>query len=118
MASSPNHRADRVAMQIKREVNQILANEVHDPRVLGVNITDVHLTGDLSQATIYYSLLSNLASDNDKAAQGLAKVTGFVKRELAKRLTIYKLPDISFKKDESILYGDKIDQLLRGLNKD
>ena len=50
-------RSDRVAVEIQREINDILRNKVRDPRVQDVNITDVQLTGDLSQATVYYSLL-------------------------------------------------------------
>ena len=109
-------RSDRVAVEIQLEINDILRNKVRDPRVQDVNITDVQLTGDLSQATVYYSLLSNLASDNEKAATALKKATGLFKSELAKRMTIFKIPDLTFAKDESVEYGSKIDELLRGLN--
>ena len=109
-------RSDRVAVEIQREINDILRNKVRDPRVQDVNITDVQLTGDLSQATVYYSLLSNLASDNEKAATALKKATGLFKSELSKRMTIFKIPDLTFAKDESVEYGSKIDELLRGLN--
>lgn len=112
-----NFRADRVALELQREINDILRSKVRDPRVQDVNITDLHLTGDLSQATVYYSLLSNLASDNQKAQKGLDKATGLVKRELAQRMTLYKIPDLKFLKDESVEYGNKIDELLRNLNK-
>ena len=47
-----------------REVNDILNKRIRDPRVQGITITDVRVTGDLQQATIYYSLLSDLASNN------------------------------------------------------
>ena len=63
-----------------------------------------------------HSLLSNLASDNEKAATALKKATGLFKSELAKRMTIFKIPDLTFAKDESVEYGSKIDELLRGLN--
>ena len=63
-----NHfRTDRVGMEIKREVNEILQKKVRDPRVQGVTITDVQMLGDLSVAKVYYTILSNLASDNQKA---------------------------------------------------
>ncbi|MCL2677201.1 MAG: 30S ribosome-binding factor RbfA [Streptococcaceae bacterium] len=110
-------RSDRVAVEIQREINDILRHKVRDPRVQEVNITDIQLTGDLSKATVYYSLISNLASDNQKAQQGLDKATGLIKRELAHRMTIYKIPELKFAKDESIEYGSKIDELLRGLDK-
>ncbi|MDR0199115.1 MAG: 30S ribosome-binding factor RbfA [Streptococcaceae bacterium] len=112
------HRVDRVALEIQREVAAILRHDVGDPRVDAVNVTDVQVTGDLGQATIYYSLLSDLASDAKKAQAGLDRATGLVRRELAHRLTMFKVPEIKFAKDESIAYGDKIDALLRQLQKD
>lgn len=108
-------RVDRVGMEVKREVNDILQKKVRDPRVAGVTVTDVQMLGDLSAAKVYYTILSNLASDNQKAQRGLEKATGTIKRELGKRLTMYKIPDLVFVKDQSIEYGNKIDQMLRDL---
>ncbi|MGM9886301.1 MULTISPECIES: 30S ribosome-binding factor RbfA [unclassified Lactococcus] len=110
-------RSDRVAVEIQREINDILRNKVRDPRVQDINITDVKVTGDLSQATVYYSLLSELASDNQKAQAALKKATGLFKSELAKRMSIFRIPELTFEKDQSVEYGSKIDELLRGLNK-
>ncbi|HFI0724129.1 30S ribosome-binding factor RbfA [Streptococcus suis] len=112
-----NHfRTDRVGMEIKREVNEILQKKVRDPRVQGVTITDVQMVGDLSMAKVYYTIMSNLASDNQKAQTGLEKATGTIKRELGRKLTLYKIPDLVFEKDQSIEYGSKIDQMLRALD--
>ena len=112
-----NHfRSDRVGMEIKREINEILKLKVRDPRVQGVTITDVHMTGDLSLAKIYYTIHSTLASDNQKAQTGLEKATGTIKRELARKLTMYKIPDLVFEKDQSIEYGNKIDEMLLNLD--
>ncbi|MEQ9764120.1 30S ribosome-binding factor RbfA [Streptococcus jiangjianxini] len=112
-----NHRVDRVGMEIKREVNEILRLKVRDPRVQDVTITDVQMLGDLSLAKVYYTIHSELASDNQKAQIGLEKATGTIKRELGKNLHMYKIPDLSFEKDESIEYGNKIDELLRHLDR-
>ncbi|MFX4052283.1 30S ribosome-binding factor RbfA [Streptococcus suis] len=112
-----NHfRTDRVGMEIKREVNEILQKKVRDPRVQGATITDVQMVGDLSMAKVYYTIMSNLASDNQKAQTGLEKATGTIKRELGRKLTLYKIPDLVFEKDQSIEYGNKIDQMLRALD--
>lgn len=110
-------RIDRVGMELKREVNEILQKKVRDPRVQGVTITDVQMVGDLSSAKVFYTILSDLASDNKKAQEGLEKAKGTIKRELGKQLTLYKIPDLTFVKDQSIAYGNKIDQMLRDLDK-
>ena len=113
-----NYRDRRVAQEILREVNDILRKRVRDPRVQDVNITDVHVTGDLQQATIYYSILSDKASDREKAQTGLEKATGLIRKELGQGLTLYKTPELIFEVDSSVQYGNKIDELLRNLNKD
>ncbi|WP_122646896.1 30S ribosome-binding factor RbfA [Enterococcus mediterraneensis] len=113
-----NYRDRRVAQEIQKEVNQILRKRVRDPRVQEVTITDVRVTGDLQQATIYYSILSDLASEKQKAQQGLEKATGLIRRELGQVLTLYKTPELTFELDESVEYGNKIDEMLRNLHKD
>ena len=65
------YRVDRLAQEIQREVDDILLKRVRDPRVQGVTITGVDVTGDLQQATIYYSILSDKASDMEKVQAGL-----------------------------------------------
>ena len=112
-----NYRAQRLAQEIQREVTNILLREVRDPRVQEVTITGVDVTGDLQQATIYYSLLSDKASDNQKAEQGLKKATGLIRKLLGSRLQVYKTPEIMFAKDESLAYGDHIDRLLNDMYK-
>ena len=113
-----NYRDRRVAQEILREVNDILRKRVRDPRVQDVTITDVRVTGDLQQATIYYSILSDKASDRENAQRGLEKATGLIRKELGQGLTLYKTPELVFEVDSSVQYGNKIDELLRNLNKE
>ncbi|KRL92073.1 30S ribosome-binding factor RbfA [Limosilactobacillus equigenerosi] len=115
---SKQYRVERLAQQIQREVDDILLKRVRDPRVQDVTITGVDVTGDLQQATIYYSLLSEYASDGQKAQAGLEKATGLVRHELSSRLNIFKTPQLTFKRDPAIAYGNRIDQLLNQLKRD
>ena len=113
---SKQFRVDRLAGEIQREVDDILLKRVRDPRVQGITITGVDVTGDLQQATIYYSLLTDLASDGEKAQAGLDKATGLIRSELGSRLNIFKTPAIKFERDKSIAYGSRIDQLINKLH--
>lgn len=113
-----NYRDRRVGQEVLKEVNDILRKKVRDPRVQDVNITDVHVTGDLQQATIFYSILSDKASDKQKAQEGLDKAKGLIRRELGQAMSLYKTPELIFELDESVQYGNKIDEMLRNLNKD
>lgn len=112
------YRVGRLSQEIQREVDDILLKRVRDPRVQGITITGVDLTGDLQQATIYYSLLSDKASDGQKAQTGLDKATGLIRSELGARLNIFKIPELKFEKDQSVAYGSHIDELLNKLHQD
>jgi len=73
---------------------------------------------DLQQATIYYSLLSDQASDQQKAQEGLDKAKGLIRKELGQRLSLYKTPELIFEQDASVQYGNHIDDLIRKLNEE
>ncbi|WP_105964692.1 30S ribosome-binding factor RbfA [Apilactobacillus micheneri] len=109
------YRVGRLEQEIQREVNDILLKRVRDPRVQGVTITGVDVTGDLQHATIYYSILSDQESDEDETQKGLDKATSLIRGELGSRLSIYRTPELIFKLDGSIQYGSKIDQLINKL---
>ena len=70
----------------------------------------------MQQATIFYSTLSDLASEKQKAQAGL-EATGLVRRELGQALSLYKVPELQFELDESVQYGNKIDEMIRDLHK-
>lgn len=113
-----HYRVGRLEQEIQREVNDILLKRVRDPRVQGVTLTGVEVTGDLQQATIYYSILSDDEKDEETTAKGLAKATGLIRGELGSRLSIYKTPEIKFELDTSVQYGDKIDRLINKLKRE
>lgn len=108
-----NYRVQRVQQEILRSVNEILLKDIKDPRVDGVTITEVSLTGDLSQATIYYTTLDDKAGARQKTQKGLDQATGLIRSQLGKRLTTYNTPQIKFERDPSIDYGNHIEELLK-----
>ncbi|AXX64384.1 MAG: 30S ribosome-binding factor RbfA [Lactobacillus sp.] len=110
------YRVGRVEQEIQREVNDILLKRIRDPRVDGVTITGVDVTGDLQQATIYFSILSDTASSAEKAQAGLDKAKGLIRKELGQRLSIYKTPELFFKQDQSVRYGERIDELIKKMH--
>ncbi|WP_338209392.1 30S ribosome-binding factor RbfA [Lactiplantibacillus paraxiangfangensis] len=112
-----HYRVGRLEQEIQREVDDILLKRVRDPRVAGLTITGVTVTGDLQQATIYYSILSDKASDGEKTAAGLEKAKGLIRSELGSRLSIYKTPELIFERDHSVQYGSHIDELINNLKR-
>ncbi|WP_022790849.1 30S ribosome-binding factor RbfA [Weissella halotolerans] len=111
-----NFRVGRLEQEIQREVNDILLKRIRDPRVAGITVTGVEVTGDLQQATIYYSVFSKEANADEQVAAGLEAASGLIRKELGSRLTIYKTPELKFVKDDSVEYGNHIDDLIRKLN--
>ena len=109
-------RAGRLAQEIQKDISDLILKRVNDPRVQDVTITSVDVSGDLQIATIYYSLLSDYASDRKKAQAGLEAASGLIRRELGSRLTVYKIPELHFVLDQSIQYGDHIESLIRELH--
>lgn len=110
-------RTSRVAEQMKKEVGEILNQKIKDPRVGFVTVTDVDLTNDLQQATIYVSVLGD-ESEKEATLVGLSKASGFVRSEVGKRIRLRKVPEITFKFDEAHEYGNHIDAILRQLDKE
>jgi ribosome-binding factor A len=111
------NRAKRVAIRIREEISGVLLRRVRDPRIGFVTITDVDVSPDLRQAKIYYSVVGSEV-DRDQAAEGLNSARGFIKRELAARLQLKFMPDIEFVYDRSLEYGEKIENLLRDIQRE
>ncbi|TQR07270.1 30S ribosome-binding factor RbfA [Psychrobacillus soli] len=107
-------RANRVAEQMKKELGEIIGRKLKDPRIGFVTVTDVAVTGDLQQATIYITVLDGNRQDTLKA---LEKAKGFIRSEIGQRIRLRITPELLFEFDESAAYGNRIDDLLRQINK-
>lgn len=112
-----SYRPQRVAELIKIEVSQIIREELKDPRINQViSITTVRVTNDLKHAKVFVSVLGS-QKDKESLIKGLEAATGFVKKELAKRIKMRFIPDIHFQLDNSIEYGFEISKILKDINK-
>ena len=106
-------RSDRVADLIREEVAQIFVNDIADPRVHGITITDVRITPDLLTARIYY--VSANKKEVKVMTQGLESVTGYIRKQLSKTLKLRKVPDLEFYYDEVFEHGMHMETLLKGI---
>ena len=110
-------RPERVAQLMRREVAEILEHRLRDPRLSHwVSVTDVVVTGDLSLARIYVSILPT-GAERERSLEALASAAGFVRRELATRLGLREVPEVRFQLDESIETGARVDELLRKIER-
>ena len=105
-------RKDRVSEQIRRELAELIRQELKDPRVGMISITDVMVTADYAHAKVFFSTLSG----SEKIAgvlEGLQKASGFLRRELGKRIRIHTTPQLHFVFDESLERGADLSKLIQ-----
>lgn len=107
-------RPERLAEAIKKEVSQLLTEELKDPRIGFASITSVVVTKDLRYANIYVSVFGE-AEEQKATMEALQKANGFVRGELAKRIRLRYMPEIIFKLDESIERGTRLIALMNAV---
>ena len=104
-------RIDRISEEVRREVDAIIREEVHDPRVSGTySVTRAEVTGDLRYAKIYISVLED--DKRDGLMDALKHAGGFIRRSLGKRMIIRYTPELIFVSDRNIAYGVHIAKVL------
>ncbi len=111
MASS---RPDRVGDQIRSELAQLIAREVHDPGIGFLTLTRVTVTPDLQLARVYYTSLGDEKAQRE-TARALRRAGPFLRRQLGQRIRLRRVPELEFFYDESIAQNDRIEQILQEL---
>jgi ribosome-binding factor A len=106
------NRSNRVAEQMKKELGEIIARKLKDPRIGFVTVTDVEVTGDLQQATVFITVLGD-DKKRRETLKGLVQAKGFIRTEIGQRIRLRKTPELMFELDKSFDYGNKIDNLLK-----
>jgi len=104
-------RSSRVAEQVRRELAELVRLEMKDPRVSLITLTGVELTPDYAHARIFYTSLAPAAERHGIEA-GLRRASGFLRRELGRRIRIHTLPELHFIFDESVERGDRLSRLI------
>jgi ribosome-binding factor A len=91
-------------------------NEVKEPSVTGlISVTDVKITPDQKYAKVYVSIFGK--QNKNKVVDALKKATGFIKKELGKRVRMRNMPDITFELDNSMEYGEHMDRVIKEVMK-
>ena len=104
-------RIDRISEEVRREVDAIIREELHDPRVSGTySVTRAEVTGDLRYAKIYISVLED--DRREGLMEALGKAKGYIRRALGKRMIIRYTPELIFVSDKNIEYGVHIAKVL------
>ncbi len=110
-------RADRVADLIQMEISDILLRQVRDPRIGAVTITGAKVSDDLRTARIFFVELGK-DQCSEEVKTGLASATGFLRRELGRRLQLRCVPELLFSYDPSFAYGNRIERLISEIHRE
>lgn len=107
---------DRLASVMERELSRILQTEAKEEILKFITVTEVRVTKDLSYAYVYYSFFGK-KEDLEKANEALKRTKGYVRSLLAKKVSARKMPDLIYKYDEALEYGNHISELINQINK-
>ena len=105
-------RTERLNDLLREEIAELVRREVKDPRMAGlVSILEVQISPDLRNAKVYVSVLG---TQEEKASTFVAldAAAHFIQRQLGKRLTIRRTPELTFVEDQTIQEGSRIGSLL------
>jgi ribosome-binding factor A len=104
-------RAEKVAEAIHEIISALLIKGVKDPRIGFTTITGVKLSDDLHLATVFFSVVGD-ETEKKSAEKGLNSAKGYLRKEVGRNLRMRYVPDLIFRYDASLDYGQHIDELL------
>jgi ribosome-binding factor A len=100
-----SRRTQRLNDLLREELGQLLLHQVRDPRLSGViTVTSVQVVADLSLARVFISTLGG-EEEKARAMEGAGAASGYLRRELAHRLSLRRIPRLEFHRDDSIQEG-------------
>ncbi|GAA0078060.1 30S ribosome-binding factor RbfA [Clostridium weizhouense] len=109
----PNYRGGRINEEFKREISNILQNEIKDPRLTAmISVTDVKVTKDLRYAKVYVSIFSKNEEEKKNNFSALKSASGYIRKTLGQRINLRYNPEIIMELDDSIDYAMHIDELI------
>ncbi|HHH83044.1 MAG TPA: 30S ribosome-binding factor RbfA [Chloroflexi bacterium] len=110
-------RARKIADRIREELADILQREIADPRLAMVTVTGVEVDRELAYATIYI-VATGEEERAEEVLQGLRSAQGFLRRELARRISLRHFPQLRFRWDDSLARAARIEELLDQLHQE
>jgi ribosome-binding factor A len=108
-------RPQKLGDLIQRDLSELLARELRDPRVGMLTITSVDVSPDLSHAKVFFTLLQKEKLED--TLHGLKRSAGFLRSQLARRIKLYTTPELRFVYDESVERGDHLSRLIDSTKK-
>lgn len=107
-------RLNRINEELRKELSNVLSYELKNPNVTGmISVTKVKITPDFKYAKVYVSLLNS--KNINQTMLGLKESSGFIRSKIAKSVNLRITPELVFELDDSLEYGARIENILKGL---
>ena len=104
-------RINKIDSILLREISMIISQEINDPKLGFPTVTEVDVAPDMNNAKVYVSFLGKNYMKRD-GLEALRRAKGHIKSELAKRVRLRKIPDLTFVVDDTLDKADRIEKIL------
>jgi len=104
------NRSERVAGQIRRELAQLIQQEIKDPAVGFISLSDVEVTRDLAHAKVFITVFESDKAESTLTA--LKHAAGYLRHRLGQEMRIRSVPELHFHHDASVETGQRMDSLI------
>ena len=103
-------RSERVAGQLRRDLAKLIQQEIKDPQVGFVSVSDVEVTRDLAHAKVFVTVFQ--PEKAEESLQALRRAAAFLRTRLGRELRLRHVPELHFIHDDSVEQGSRIDDLI------
>jgi ribosome-binding factor A len=111
----PQHRTQRISEALREELTEMIGYELSDPRVASATVTGLEVSPDKRHALVRIRV--DQGSDASEALAALEHAASFLRREVARRLELFRVPELHFEADIATELGGRMDQLLKRIKK-
>lgn len=109
-------KTERISENLVKQISYILSQNIKNKDINFVTITDAKVSSDLSHAKVYFTVLDE--TKTEETLKALKSASGYIRHELRERIDIRQIPELNFIYDESIAYGQKIEEILEDIKTD
>ena len=109
------HRTERISEALREELTELIGYELSDPRISSATVTGVEVSPDKRHALVRIGVAEG--SDAQQAIAALERAGQFLRREVARRLELFRVPELHFEADIATELGGRMEHLLKRIKK-
>ena len=111
------HRAERISEALREELGELIAYELSDPRIQDAVVTEVLVSPDKRHAQVRLHFQSAAKEQQQETIAALDGARHFLRRQLAERLNLFRVPELHFEADVASLATERMEHLLKRIRR-